>query len=199
MFWVSSPSILLDREQLLALWPTPDMTFDEKMNAVSRLVILISVVGFMATVRVRFLVAGAATLAAIAMYGMKPRKEGFAQVNVKDYTAPTKKNPLMNVLLPELNGNPNRKPAMSSYTPQATELIKAKVKEMDVDQRIFQGTNNEIALEYSMRNFYTTASSTIPNDQEGFGKFCYGDMISAKEGNPFALLRGTSRLQSVVG
>ena len=52
-------------------------------------------------------------------------------------------------------------------------------------------------LEYSMRNFYTTASTTIPNDQEGFSKFLYGDMISAKEGNPSALARQNPRLGSV--
>jgi hypothetical protein len=67
----------------------------------------------------------------------------------------------------------------------------------NVDPRIFQGVNNELDLEYSMRNFYTTASTTVPNDQEGFSKFLYGDMISAKEGDLTALAHQHPRLGSV--
>ena len=48
-----------------------------------------------------------------------------------------------------------------------------------------------------MRNFYTTASTTIPNDQEGFSQFLYGDMISSKEGNPISLGRQNPRLGSI--
>lgn len=44
-----------------------------------------------------------------------------------------------------------------------------------------------------MRQFYSTANTTIPNDQGGFAEFCYGDMISAKEGNMFASVRNNPR------
>ena len=37
-----------------------------------------------------------------------------------------------------------------------------------------------------MRPFYSTANTTIPNDQGAFADFCYGSMVSCKEGNPFA-------------
>ena len=37
-----------------------------------------------------------------------------------------------------------------------------------------------------MRNFYTMPNSRIPNDQKGFAEFCYGTMVSCKEGNEFA-------------
>ena len=40
-----------------------------------------------------------------------------------------------------------------------------------------------------MHTFYATPNTKIPNDQEGFANFCYGDMISSKEGNPLALER----------
>jgi hypothetical protein len=95
----------------------------------------------------------------------------------------------MNVLLPEINGNPNRKSAIKSYTPSSEKEINDQAKQNLPDPRIYKGTRNEMDFEYSMRNFYTTASTTIPNDQEGFSKFCFGDMISAKEGNPTALIR----------
>jgi hypothetical protein len=103
----------------------------------------------------------------------------------------------MNVLLPELNGNPNRKKALESYTPSTNKEILESVKKMLPDPRLYKGTNNEMDLEYSMRNFYTTANTTIPNDQEGFGEFCYGNMPSAKEGSEIALLKQNPRLGSV--
>jgi hypothetical protein len=81
-------------------------------------------------------------------------------------------------------------------------MINDKVKKQiskNIDPRIFQGVNNEMDLEYSMRNFYTNPSTTIPNDQKGFSEFLYGDMISAKEGNPIALARQQPRLGSVTG
>ena len=37
-----------------------------------------------------------------------------------------------------------------------------------------------------MRQFYSTSSTTIPNDQDGFLKFCYGDMLSCKGGDELA-------------
>ena len=157
-------------------------------------VILATVLGFLVTKQFRFFVAGGLTLAAIAMYA--PKKEGFTHVPLSRHTAPTDANPMMNVMLPEINDNPNRKKAMPSYTRQTNDMITQKVKQQiskDVDPRIFKGINNELDLEYSMRNFYTTASTTIPNDQEGFGAFLYGGMRSAKEGDAFALLQGNPR------
>ena len=48
-----------------------------------------------------------------------------------------------------------------------------------------------------MRQFYTNPSTTVPNNQEEFATFCYGDMISAKEGNKMALARQSPRVGSV--
>jgi hypothetical protein len=176
------------------VWPTAAMSSDDKLNAITRFVILATVVGYLVMKQVRFFVAGGLTLAAIAMYA--PKKEGFVQVPLSRHTVPTDSNPMMNVMLPEINDNPNRKKAMLAYTPQTHAMITQKVKQQfgkDVDPRIFKGINNELDLEYSMRNFYTTASTTIPNDQEGFGAFLYGGMRSAKEGDPIALLQNNPR------
>jgi hypothetical protein len=198
VLWINDPSLLMNAAHIQEVWPTASMSSDEKLNAITRFVILATVVGFIVTKQIRFFVAGGLTLAAIAMYA--PKKEGFAQVPLSRHTVPTDSNPMMNVMLPEINENPNRKKAMLSYTPQTNALITEKVKQQiskDVDPRIFKGINNELSLEYSMRNFYTTASTTIPNDQEGFGQFLYGGMRSAKDGDPIALLQDNPRVGPV--
>ena len=56
-------------------------------------------------------------------------------------------------------------------------------------EKLFADLANEFEFEQSMRPFYSTASSTIPNDQKSFAEFCYGSMISCKEGNLFACAR----------
>ena len=181
------------------------MDSNAKLNAITRLVVLLSVAAFAMTMAIKFLAVGLLTVAALAVYQSMtkrpPNREAFTPQELKEHTTPTEKNPLMNVLLPELNGNPNRKPALKSYLPETNDLIKAKVKaaiSKDVDPRIFRGTNDELDLEYSMRNFYTMPNTTVPNNQAEFADFCYGDMISAKDGDPQALARNSPRLGSVV-
>mgnify|MGYP000365593319 CR=1 FL=1 len=53
-----------------------------------------------------------------------------------------------------------------------------------VATKIDLGDNFE--FENSMMQFNTNPNTTVPNDQKGFADFCYGNMISCKEGNEFA-------------
>ena len=55
-----------------------------------------------------------------------------------------------------------------------------------IKKKLFKDLGDEIEFDRSMRNFYSTPNTKIPNDQEGFAKFCYGDMPSCKEGDPLA-------------
>lgn len=194
-FWIHNYKVLFKQDELV-FWPTEDMSMDEKLNAITRFIIVLSLLGCVLTQTIKFLWIGLATIVLIVVYrnNIKPQ-EPFKQQR-SQHTVPTEKNPLMNVLLPEINGNPNRKKALDSYSPDTEKDINDNVKKM-LDPRIYKGINNEMTLEYSMRNFYTTANTTIPNDQDGFSKFCYGDMISAKEGNEIALLKQNPRLGSV--
>jgi hypothetical protein len=193
--WIHDYTILFQKDKL-QLWPTDDMTGDDKLNAISRFVILLSLLGFVLTQSIRFIWIGIATLLIIVMYHNAncANEEGFSQ-KTTTCTVPTEKNPLMNVLLPEINGNPNRGKALA-YTPKTEKKIMENVKKR-LDPRIYRGTNNELDLEYSMRQFYTNPSTTVPNNQEEFSKFCYGDMISSKEGNEIALSRQNPRIGAI--
>lgn len=203
-FWIHDPTALMARDRVFELWPAPSMNQPEKLNAITRLVIVMSLLGYALTGNSRFALIGGVTLAAIVGYHLAQSasvKEGMESemAATKEYTMPTAANPLMNVLLPELNGAPNRKKALP-YSPETAALVNKKVTDRvgkSVDPRIFRGTNNELDLEYSMRNFYTTASTTNPNDQAGFSSFLYGDMISGKEGNELALAKHNARLGPV--
>ena len=48
-FWFNDPSILLNKKHIFVIWPNSFMTYEEKLNAITRLVILLSVCGYILT------------------------------------------------------------------------------------------------------------------------------------------------------
>ena len=188
-FWINDYTLLFRQDQL-HFWPTESMTVDQKLNAITRFVVVLSLLGAILTQTFKFLWIGAVTILLLVVYHKSIHPvENFTAQTLANHTVPTQKNPLMNVLLPELNGNPKRKSALKSYEPETEKAINEKVKSGIPDPAIYKGLNNEMTLDYSMRNFYTTANTTVPNDQEGFGEFCYGNMVSAKDGSKTKLLK----------
>jgi DNA-binding transcriptional regulator of glucitol operon len=66
-FWINDPTILFDKEYIFELWPTSNMSYEEKLNTISRLVILVTIIGFMILRSTRILIVGILTLAAIVV------------------------------------------------------------------------------------------------------------------------------------
>ena len=111
-------------------------------------------------------------------------KEGFTSPELYEkvkssFMKPTQKNPLMNVLLPEIQDNPQRKPAAPAVNPTVEKNINKKV----ADPRLFLDLGDNIAFDQSMRNFYAMPNTTIPNDQKAFAEYCYGTMPSCRGGD----------------
>jgi len=93
-FWSNNPTILLNKENIFEIWPSPCMSFESKLNAISRLVILLTALGFLVTQSTRILIIGFITLAAIFfLYQFRKQKlikslvnkEGFINV-AADYS-----------------------------------------------------------------------------------------------------------------
>ena len=231
-FWLNEPTILFDKKQITEIWPNPNMSNMEKLNAISRFVIIASLLGYLITLNMGIIFVGIITLAVIAiLYHVQSNKiiadekakelppkikESFTNAilynEVKDdYTNPKENNPMMNVLLPEISYNPTRNEAAPAFNAEVEKNINNSTKDYVVDstfsdestkqkeyikRKLFSDLGDSYTFDYSMRNFHTNPNTTIPNDQEGFANFCYGDMISAKEGNEFALGRNQPRLGS---
>lgn len=233
-FWINDPYILLNKDEMTDIWPMPLMSIEQKLNAISRIVILLSILGFLITKNINIVFTGLITLAIFVMiyklqYQNKPddnvnndtsdqkKKEGF--VNSKLYnvlkpnlTTPTINNPMMNVLLPEISYNPMREQAAPAYNPavekeinhstEAAAVIDFEPKTISeaekIRKKLFADLGDKYEFDDSMRSFYTNPNTTIPNDQAGFAEFCYGTMISCKEGNEFACQRFNPVLGSVL-
>lgn len=215
MFWINDPMILIEEGKLLSIWPNDNMSRNEKLNSLSRLVIYITLIGFIFTYSFKILISGIVTLGVFVFlfYSTKNnRNENFCNIdNINNFfrtpdirsrfSMPKRDNPLMNVMLPEIVDNPKRNMAAPSYNPTITCEINNSTKDMivnnfdneNVKDKLFSNLGDNFNFEQSMRNFYATANTTIPNDQGGFANFCYGDMISCKEGNVIACSRHNTR------
>ena len=232
-FWLNEPTILFDKKQIMEIWPNPNMSNMEKLNAISRFVIIASLLGYLITLNIGIIFVGIITLAVIAiLYHVQSNKiiadekakelppkikESFTNAilynEVKDdYTNPKENNPMMNVLLPEISYNPTRNEAAPAFNAEVEKNINNSTKDYVVDttfsdeptkqkeyikRKLFSDLGDSYTFDDSMRNFYTNPNTTIPNDQGGFANFCFGDMISAKEGNEFALGRWQPRVGGV--
>ena len=64
-FWSNEPTIIFNSDSILQIWPLPSMSFETKLNAISRLVIVLSILGFIFTMKFHFLIIGIITLAII--------------------------------------------------------------------------------------------------------------------------------------
>ena len=211
-FWINDPTILIDKKSLFTIWPNENMSKNEKLNTLSRLIIYITIIGFIFTYSFKIIVSGIVTLCIFVFlyYSSKNNnKEQFCNFsNISNFytspditsrfTMPTIDNPNMNVMIPEIQDNPERNMAAPSYNPVIAEEINESVKEMvannfddnrNIKDKLFNDLGDNFQFEQSMRNFYTTASTTVPNNQADFAKFCYGDMISCKEGHNLACVR----------
>jgi len=155
--WSNDPMILFNKDYIFELWPTTNMSYEQKLNAITRLIILITIFGFIITRSTRILLVGVITIALIfVLYKMREQKmkkneafelqgnqvTGLFDKNMKTITNPvtlesvvssefkegTKKNPFSNVLLTDIMDEPDRKSAPPSFNPEIEEKITKDVK-----------------------------------------------------------------------
>ena len=197
-FWLNNPNILFKSDEISHIWPTSDMSFEDKLNSITRLVILLTIVGYLITKNNKIILSGIITLGAIILlYKLKTKNnknEGFTNADIysilkTDFTEPTVVNPVMNILLPEINDNPNRKEAAPAYNPlveaninnQTKQFVVNNFNDPAIEERLFNDLGDNFTFDQSMRTWNTMPSTTIPNDQKGFTDYCYGDMIACRD------------------
>lgn len=152
-FWGDSPTILMDGKY--NFFPTNKMDLNEKYNAITRLIIIFSILGFLLTFSIRFLVVSIFTFLMIYFYYYQfvlPEinanvPEAFTQPSdvvmsmmaengiqelppkgVFDEITPS--NPFSNVLLTDYDFNPNKKPAEPAFNGNIIQDINANTKKM---------------------------------------------------------------------
>jgi len=203
------------------------MCYEQKLNAISRLIILITILGYILTMSKRILLIGFVTLVIIfILFNMRKQKitkemlnEGFkssiednkekymSDKKSQSYINPVtldavlktefkegnKKNPFSNVLLTQINDDPERKSAPPSFNVDVDEDITKNVKRAvqmmnptikNTNKQLFGDLYQNFELDQSNRVFFSTPNTRVTNDQGAFGQYLYGTMPSAKESTP---------------
>ena len=82
LFWSNDPSILLNQKYIIEIYPTSSMGFEQKINAISRLVILLSVLGSLFFMTTKFIIIGIVTLVLLfVIYHLQMKKNTSANAN----------------------------------------------------------------------------------------------------------------------
>ena len=204
LFWINQPSILLKKKYIFDIVPNKNMNFNEKLNSITRLIILLTIIGYLITKNIMIVLLGIISIILIiSLFYFKTKKsvkeiinnrenfENLTEQDIKDakFVTPTDENPMMNVLLTDINDNPNRNSAAPAANPiiqtdinkKTENITKQNFKDDNIDKKLFKDLGDSMDLDMSMRQFYTMPNTRVVNDQKSFTDFCYKDMI---EQNP---------------
>ena len=186
-FWLENPNELV---KTIDIWPTDEMNNIEKYNAITRLMLILSTIGFIATKSYQLLIVTIIFMGCVVyLYQTNNEKkitdsfstkEGYSEIK-DNLDKPTNTNPYSNVMI---DSDLEKKTAPPAYNNEVkkeiTKNIIAQINKTNEDntdiQKIFNEEGDKTEFEESLRAFYSTANTEIPNDQKGFTDFCYGKL-----------------------
>jgi len=169
-FWLNDPTVLFNNAGITQIVPMSGMTREARLNAISRMIILMTILGYALTMSYKLILLGAISLGMVALLyttqnkatataaaaatatkrGAGQGKEGFA--NYANYNtghrrtmqavapapsgltfqAPTPQDPLMNVLLTDIQDRPTRPAAEPAFNPKVEHDINQSAQQFVV-------------------------------------------------------------------
>lgn len=185
-FWIDNPKVLFQAKYIREIWIYPDMNQNQKLNALTRLIILLSLLGYICFNRTLFMVFGLILIVGIVILHTKtPMIEGMTGENEKINPV----NPVHNVLITDYKDNPTMKP----YHPEYTSKIENEINTSALSSIFLQNNDNkdihkgfanasdQLKFEQSMRPFHTNPVNTVDRvEYKDFLSFCFGELVSEK-------------------
>lgn len=188
--WFKDFRGFITEANFLVFFPNQEMTFAEQLNAILRFAIYLSLIVLVVKKDTSILFAPILTaILTYMLYTVDHNKKVndksiLEKMQLREDTKektlcqpPSLDNPFMNVLISDIKDNPTRPPAC-----KWKGNIKKEAKKY-FDHKLYRDVDDVFQKNASDRQWYTTASTTIPNDATGFAKWLYGSDRSCKEGN----------------
>ena len=189
-FWLNNPKVLFHKDHLLEVWPYTQLSYNEKMNATTRFIIYVSLLGYVFLNNYLILLLGFILIFVLIIIYKYNKVEGFESLNTAslDEGKHTSKNPLYNVLNSDYVDDVNKDKLRDEYDQKKEDEINHQTKQFIYEANksnkdignIFKNLSDKINFESSMRQFYINPNTTIPNDQKDFLNYCYGNLHSEK-------------------
>lgn len=191
-FWIKDYKILFSKERLTDFFPTIQMTLIEKLNAIFRLSIYLSILLYLFTSNYLYLyimiIVGLFTC--FIFYNQKDNIELYfnslensnnnsIEKNIYEdkmnTIKPSVENPFMNINL--ITDSKNKEAPLSSWN---NDKIQKEIEDK-FNYNLYRDVGDLYGKNNSQREFYTMPSTTIPNNQTSFAKWCYGVGPTCKE------------------
>jgi len=173
LIWFKDYNILFNDERYLDFFPTPNMTSTQKLNAIVRMSIYMGIALSVITNNYSYLYITIVIMAiTYFIFTNEKTKEHFVEYKPV-CTKPESDNPFMNI---NLITDARDKPAACEATPEIKNQIEEKFNE-----KLYRDVGDLYGKNNSQREFHTMPSTTIPNNQTSFAKWCYKQSSTCKE------------------
>jgi len=209
VFWFQNPKILFSNNRWVEFFPSPQLTLYEKLNSLVRLSFYISLVLLIFyknylylyipifTMIFTYLIyrnnSGNQVVEGMKSPGLFQSELAAGDPEIQDMrlklqsddskqlaiegncTLPTITNPFMNIN--QITDQRNKPHACKYYDNEEV----AKKVERDFNYNLYRDVSDLYSKKNSQREYYTMPSTTIPNDQTSFARWCYLNPPTCKE------------------
>ena len=214
-FWTDDPRILVAGGRITEIIPNASMTQAQRFNALTRLSILVAVLGGIVG-GMSVVIAGLVAVAILAAvytaeegarvregYGQTPQtpadvEDGADAPGVAEMTA---QNPtgarLLGVPLSTQDPGGSARLTPATLNEKALDAIASvnaddgDESDMTMRERLFADLGDKDIFDHSMRQFYTPPAHTHGGGYKRYLDYLYGNMTSCKEGDAAACVRGS--------
>jgi hypothetical protein len=189
-FWADDLSVLYNKDRLVEFFPTSKMTMVEKLNSITRLGIYLGVILAILMRNYLYLYI-TVVVVAITFFIYKFQEDNLElyydgvndmrsknnkdKLQEKDCTKPTVDNPLMNFNI--ISDKRDRSKACDSFD---NKKVRDEIEDK-FGYNLYRDVGDLYGKNNSQRQYYTMPSTTMPNDQTAFAKWCYNTGPTCKE------------------
>ena len=194
-FWTDDYKVLFDKDNISSFFPTMNMTLIEKLNSIMRMSIYLSLALYIFTSNYLYLyimiIVAALTYFTytyqydnINLYlnSITNSNYNLVQKNIietketfDNSRRPTVNNPFMNINL--ITHDPTQKQAPPSWN---NEPLQEQIEDK-FNYNLYRDVGDLYGKNNSQRQYYTAPSTTIPNNQTAFAKWCFNTGPTCKE------------------
>lgn len=189
-FWYNNFNVLFEQKNITKFFPDYKMTLIEKLNSIVRLSIYLGFILYIVTKKYQYLYIPIIILfiTYVIYFNYKDNVELFFNsynstlnkfneniLETPPSIKPTINNPFMNINL--ITDPKNQPPAEKSWD---NNFVKQNI-ENNFDHNLYKDVSDLFGKSNSQRQFYTMPSTTIPNNQTEFAKWCFNTGPTCKE------------------
>jgi len=156
-FWGEDPNVLFAPKYLMEFFPTESMTYEQKLNSVTRTVIMLTIISIAIYGSIRHFIIGMITMGSIFIlhhYHQKEKKKSDSKKVIEEvkesfenpamdlltkdgeeiptnlFSEPEPSNPFGNVMMTDYDYNPNKKPAPAAFNQNVNDKILDSAKKL---------------------------------------------------------------------